>query len=278
MASTKIIFATVPKSDQVKTFDINMLPASRKAQILQQMAAATDANLGLQVSNKCREEMPDSNPAPRKRQRLTHLSTEEKMMRRKLKNRVAAQTARDRKKAQFDDLEVTLTVMEARNKQLLLENTLLKKQNETLLEENKELKERLQGNKEETQSLVVLDHGYCMDSTPSPISTQPTMKKEVDVKSPESAALNAPPQQELARHLLTFLSMMLMWSLKTNFWGSSVNSTRQPSTEPFVFSGQKTRTSLKEEEPLCLVTRKTNNQGNRDWWGPQQQSWNPSKN
>nr|XP_054749335.1 X-box-binding protein 1-like [Lytechinus pictus] len=133
------------------------------------------------------------------------------MMRRKLKNRVAAQTARDRKKAQFDDLEVTLTVMEARNKQLLLENTLLKKQNETLLEENKELKERLQGNKEETQSLVVLDHGYCMDSTPSPISTQPTMKKEVDVKSPESAALNAPPQQELARHLLTFLSMMLMW-------------------------------------------------------------------
>lgn len=73
---------------------------------------------------------------------------------RKLKNRVAAQTARDRKKAQFDDLEAVTSVMEARNKQLVMENNLLKKQNKSLLEENKELKERLQESKEETQSVV----------------------------------------------------------------------------------------------------------------------------
>lgn len=79
MASTKIIIATVPKSDQIKAF--NMLPASRKAHILQQMAAATDVKLGLQTPN-CKTAMPDTNPAPRKRQRLTHLSAEEKMNRR----------------------------------------------------------------------------------------------------------------------------------------------------------------------------------------------------
>ena len=45
---------------------------------------------------------------------------------RKLKNRVAAQTARDRKKQRMDYLEEALAQLEAENKQLLLENDKLK--------------------------------------------------------------------------------------------------------------------------------------------------------
>ena len=44
----------------------------------------------------------------RKRANLDHLSPEEKLMRRKLKNRVAAQNARDKKRVKFEEMEAEL--------------------------------------------------------------------------------------------------------------------------------------------------------------------------
>jgi len=53
----------------------------------------------------------DESQPIRKRANLDHLSQEERLMRRKLKNRVAAQTARDKKKAQTDDMENLISQM-----------------------------------------------------------------------------------------------------------------------------------------------------------------------
>ncbi|NXY85201.1 XBP1 protein, partial [Alcedo cyanopectus] len=80
---------------------------------------------------------------PRKRQRLTHLSPEEKALRRKLKNRVAAQSARDRKKARMTELEQQVVELEEENQKLLLENQLLREKTCNLALENQELRCRL---------------------------------------------------------------------------------------------------------------------------------------
>ncbi|XP_053329494.1 LOW QUALITY PROTEIN: X-box-binding protein 1 [Spea bombifrons] len=80
---------------------------------------------------------------PRKRQRLTHLSPEEKALRRKLKNRVAAQTARDRKKARMSELEQQVLDLEIENEKLLMENKILREKSLGLVSENQELRQRL---------------------------------------------------------------------------------------------------------------------------------------
>ncbi|XP_027018726.2 LOW QUALITY PROTEIN: X-box-binding protein 1 [Tachysurus fulvidraco] len=82
-------------------------------------------------------------PTLRKRQRLTHLSPEEKALRRKLKNRVAAQTARDRKKAKMGELELQVLELEHENQKLHLENQVLRERTSDLMSENEELRQRL---------------------------------------------------------------------------------------------------------------------------------------
>jgi DNA uptake protein ComE-like DNA-binding protein len=88
--------------------------------------------------------MAPTSGVPRKRERLTNLSGEEKMNRRKLKNRIAAQTARDRKKAKMGVLEESIDQFESENESLHMENDELRHHNEQLLEENALLKKQLE--------------------------------------------------------------------------------------------------------------------------------------
>jgi FtsZ-binding cell division protein ZapB len=79
---------------------------------------------------------------PRKRERLVHLSADEKMYRRKMKNRIAAQTARDRKKMKMSQLEEHIQQLEENNHDLADENEDLRYQNDQLRIDNEQIKKQ----------------------------------------------------------------------------------------------------------------------------------------
>ncbi|NWQ77613.1 XBP1 protein, partial [Columbina picui] len=216
---------------------------------------------------------PDGPQPARKRQRLTHLSPEEKALRRKLKNRVAAQSARDRKKARMTELEQQVVELEEENQKLLLENQLLRERTCNLALENQELRCRL---------------GLDALKTEEESESQVVKESQVDeiglvTGSAESAALRlrVPLQQVQAQQspflitstwilmavTLQTLSLISCWAFWTT-WTQRCFSTTLIQTQHALKSCRKRSVEKQipyQPPPLPL-------------WGPHQLSWRPLMN
>lgn len=209
-------------------------------------------------------ELPDSDgQTPRKRQRLTNLSPEERMLRRKLKNRVAAQTARDRKKEKMETLEESLARLEQENKRLQSQNQTLQVQKSSLAQENERLRERL--------------------GVVAPPGSVSLVKRE-SVSTLESAALFTgvgPLQKDLltrescqtAVNYSTWLLTSLMCCLASSN-KSSPMLTSAASKWPTMMSAAAEKNTMTSSSKLTMTSPSSRKQ----WWGPAQQSWNPAKN
>lgn len=196
----------------------------------------------------------------RKRQRLDHLSFEEKIMRRKLKNRIAAQSARDRKKARLSELEIALEELQEEKVALLSENKALKQKVMLLENENLDLKSR-QGLREVKLKQDNVEQNCVFE------------EKDFSGSLKHALLINSPLQKEQDL-LIPILLMMqyvflpVMMSLM-NFLTCFSSTTKSYSS---VILSQKTRFCsalnlwrIKEANPAIK------------WWGPHQKSWNPSK-
>lgn len=85
---------------------------------------------------------------PKKRKKLEDFTPQERMIRRKLKNRAAAQSARDRKKERMDQLESIVGKLEVENKELKRSNEELRTNMHMLMTQNQQLLDYLR-NKEQ---------------------------------------------------------------------------------------------------------------------------------
>merc|ERR1712037_777829 len=106
----------------------------------------------------------------RKRANLDHLSSDEKLMRRKLKNRVAAQNARDKKRVKMEDMEGDLERLKAHAKALETRNAQLVSENERLVAQNDQLRSdaNTKGDQEVNSPLVVRQSSESAEPTNDP--------------------------------------------------------------------------------------------------------------
>lgn len=189
----------------------------------------------------------------RKRQRLDHLTFEEKMMRRKLKNRVAAQSARDRKKAQMDNQEKEIFDLKLQLAELQEENHKLQLQNERLVGDNKRMQSRL--DEIEAKQQQINDKVETKNESHQPV---------------EYASLINVSQQKKQELMVAHRWMML-------FVGWLMLSLMKSSTSFKNLDKKSLKTIL-----LALIIQLERNPRRMNpqlkWWGPQQNSWNPSKN
>lgn len=211
-----------------------------------------------------------------KKRRLDHLTWEEKLQRKKLKNRVAAQTSRDRKKAKLDELEETVRTLRERNELLTQECAMLRTQNESLSAEAKRLRKERENRStgEQICSMCQARVGCAVPSLGSTVS--PTHPLQQGGTAEPASSLTLTPGAAILLKILTLylLSRNCLATSKRMITSSDSRNSQKAFCERLPLRWKqilvdRMNKCQSRKIPLRNVTIQ------KEWWGRHQKMWKP---
>lgn len=260
---------------------------------------------GLSDSSSCESSVRHGSTPGRKR-KLDHLTVEEKIQRKKLKNRVAAQTSRDRKKKQMEEMSVKLERFEKEISNWESKYNQLKTKYEKLEKENRKLKTQLQNSSSSNKQAVVKhsipeEHKYtrsfddevkiedsCVDSviikTEGPAASSEPLQKVIKMNTEMTEKSPRKHSQQKMNDVKALLKVIVLCLLYKNSSKESTCNTTSKSLQK-VLSLKSTLTSkqiLQWALGQMPKKRAQNSSCLDQWWtskclGPQNREWNPPK-
>lgn len=257
----------------------------------------------LQLDDSCSESESCSDfarPTPGRKRKLDHLSFEEKLQRKKLKNRVAAQTSRDRKKKQVEEMQDTITEqneritkLERRCDQLASERDKILSKYEKLEKDYQKMKARTSFKPETTRHSIPEEHKYtrsasdevdsCVGSFTiktegSAVSPKPLLKvTKMEIESTKQSANCQKREKSEVKALLKVIMLCLLYRNSSEI-SSSGNSTLKSLQRACSKMSHQTWSQVLRQASLQMPRARAANSHSLDhWWGPTTQEWNPPK-
>lgn len=217
-----------------------------------------------------------------KRKRLDHLTWEEKLQRKKLKNRVAAQTSRDRKKAKMEEMESTIVSLQEDNTTLQSRCDKLQEQNNVLVTKNTELENRLAELERKFEmratGVTAMAKTYCdvgceTITDGSAVSNYPLQKGIVPQATP--ASICQQQKEQTASSLWKIIALCLLY--KTCSEISTCLDLKSLPKACLQISPQNWKMIIERAANELPKMKAPQSECLDQWWGPQQNSWNPAK-
>lgn len=258
--------------------------------------------------SSCSSDVVIIRATPGRKRKLDHLTHEEKIQRKKLKNRVAAQTSRDRKKKQVEEMADKLERYEKEISQWETKYNQLKTKYEKLEKENRKLKSQNQANKIAIKQETLLSHSipeehkYTRSFAEEATKIEDNCVGSVIIKNEGPAASSEPLQkvmkmntvstekspkkqsQQQVNDVKALLKVIILCLLYKNSSKTSTCSTTLKSLLK-ALSPNSTLTSkqILQWAISQMPKKKASNSSCLDqWWnskclGPQNREWNPPK-